>query len=449
MFQKFNVDTLPSNFIKYILSEVNVPVIQFTSNVEYVTPGATYIHNNYIVKIKTREDENGVVDFGPYLVSSLTTSDFIMYEPYVFGKEYVGLTTRYKSNTNSYDSNTHYYLGLYLRLLKGFYKVDLMPFYNCFTNQYSTDVAYDLSCYSEKDSSSFYVGRFVAKYCSTFPENSRILSVPIRFGESYTIAVECPTRVEMVPCFVDDNGLIQQQTELLHKCISWRFNKDSSEVKNYVKSVTRFSEPEIFHSPVIPYELEDTSSGELISTYTLHAYEKYLRLLIKLPEDCDSSIVVLRGVYKNIKPYADKVINTSQEDVINASKIEKTTKSFYTDFSMYLNDNLYTNLSLLRMNDRNTYAFSNRLVEYLCNNVITSNEKLRNNIKLIEESVYDSSVIPTGIWSDEMRVVTFNNVNQFINQYSRSNIMDMNGFIDKDTESIITGDLYKKWSLKQ
>ena len=439
MFQKFNFDTLQTNFIKYILSETNLLTISFTNSLEYVTPGVYYVHEGYIIKINIKGE-----DLRPYKISEITSEDYIKFEPYIFGKEYPGLTTKYISSSNSYDSETHYYLGLYLRMLKGCYKVDLMPFYNCYCNEFTTS-SYSLEYYSEKEPEDIYLGSLRVTKTTTDLSNYKFVSVPIKFGEKYTVALSSEQPVELVPCFVDKNGVLINETDELLKCVSHMYgNVESSRLSNFLKKCpVSFQKPQVFHMFDLP--AKDIDGDIVIDGVKLHSYEKFLRLVIKLPKKCDSSVVVLNGVYQNTDTYTDRIISTSFEDIQDECRSNSSTCP--NTFAEYLNSYLYTNLSLLRLNDTNTYAFTSRLIEYLCNNVITSSEKLQNNIKLIQSSVYSEGVAD-GIYTDSLRLDIFNTVNEFINQYSRSNIVDMNGFVDKDTESILASELYKRWRVR-
>ena len=120
MKQKFYHNTLQSNFIKYILQQNYIPTVPFTSNINHVTKGCTYIHDNYFVKAKRSEDMAQILD-------DLKSTEprrkkyidyFERFEPYIFGRRYIGLTTNYVSNTDSYDPETHFYLGQYLKAYK-------------------------------------------------------------------------------------------------------------------------------------------------------------------------------------------------------------------------------------------------------------------------------------------------------------------------------------------
>lgn len=55
---------------------------------------------------------------------------------YVFGKFYPNISTNYISNKGYYDSDLHEYLGRYLRAYRDFTGIDVMNFYNCFSNRY-------------------------------------------------------------------------------------------------------------------------------------------------------------------------------------------------------------------------------------------------------------------------------------------------------------------------
>lgn len=526
MFQRFYTNTLQSNFIKYLLSEVEIPTIPFTTNITHVVPNAYYIHNNYIVRINERPE--GTIT--AYDVDSLTSADYTKYEPYIFGKAYRGYTTKYTSSSNSYDPQTHYYLGMYLRAIKGYYGIDLMPFYNCYTNELVSTVGFKYSpdvvavvfnpkakkkhltntiivppgtevsepvvmnyqhqpvtgvkwvdesgsqrTFPRKINSTIRISMELPQgltesdvYISWPPESKfdtlvygltdnhslgvnfitkndayTYYAIPIKFCSTYTLAIDCPTTLEVLPCFIDSNGLLRDLTVQLQHVLSPHRNYTS--LANYRYSSVSYSKPVTYISPCLHTNYSD-----------LYAYEKYLKLLVKVPSTCTSSIVLLEGEYTNLQPYQDKYFSTSWVDIKDEhtrwndkedyKKAEKDARGESytpeykvepTSFTKYLNKYMISDLSLLSMNRSVNYAFSSRLVEYLSNNVITSSEKLSKNIELIQRGLNRGPGNIDGLWDDELRVQTFEKVRQFINTYRRENILDSNGFADKDIEKIL------------
>ena len=104
-------------------------------------------------------------------------------------------------------------------------------------------------------------------------------------------------------------------------------------------------------------------------------------------------------------------------------------------FSEYLNQHLISNLSLLAYNDGMSYAFSGRLLEYLVNSVISSNEKIPKNIARIQKSLM---LTPTDIYSNDLRVKTYREVADKAEEKRMPLPEDMNGFLDKDSENFLT-----------
>ena len=286
MLQKFHTTTLQSNYIKYILNNFYIPTVPFTSNILHITQGNTYIHDGYFVIAKVssalppiREAiQKNSLDYAKY---------FIKQEPYVFGKQYPGLTTNYKSNTIDYDSTTHYYLGEYLRAYKAYYNIDLMPYYNCFSNEYLNYIKLEKSNH----------GKIIYNDTTT-NTNFTIISVPIKFCQKYTIAISCPSEVLMLPVFVDKKGILKTKTNELNSLDYWG--------KSYPD--LRFDSPIVFESPHIN-SVSDTTQA------ALQTYDRYLKLLIQVPSNLKSSIVVLEGEFHNTKTNSKRIINTSEEDI--------------------------------------------------------------------------------------------------------------------------------------
>ena len=63
---------------------------------------------------------------------------------------------------------------------------------------------------------------------------------------------------------------------------------------------------------------------------SLQTYDKYLRLLIQVPANLTSSIVVIEGDFKNAKNYSERLINTSKDDVLELWAENYFTKIPYT-----------------------------------------------------------------------------------------------------------------------
>ena len=200
MYQKFYTNTIQSNFIKYILQNTYIPTVPFTCNVNHITKDCTYIHNNNFVKARKSEDMNHVLKVIEDNQERYFDY-FINYEPYIFGKQYLGLTTNFTSNSDMYDSETHYYLGQYLKAYKAYYGIDLFPYYNCYSNEYLTDIDLKLNKHNRMP----YID-----IINTRPTNYKIISVPISLCQEYTIALDCSSEILMIPAFVGKNGILTE-----------------------------------------------------------------------------------------------------------------------------------------------------------------------------------------------------------------------------------------------
>lgn len=298
MKQKFYHNTLQSNFIKYILQQNYIPTVPFTSNINHVTKGCTYIHDNYFVKAKRSEDMAQILDDLKSVQPKYKYIDYFeRFEPYIFGRRYIGLTTNYVSNTDSYDPETHFYLGQYLKAYKAYYGIDLFPYYNCFSDEYLSGV--DLI---KKDSMPFI------DVVESSNNNYKILCVPISLCQEYTIVVDCPTEILMTPIFLGKKGILKEQTAILRSSLVVAPHQNVHQRDNYIKQSCSFNAPIYYQSPCIPGSLDKAQLA-------LPQYEKYLRLLIRIPAQNNSSIIVMQGHHSNTSEQQDRLINLSMQDV--------------------------------------------------------------------------------------------------------------------------------------
>lgn len=398
--QKFYENTIVSKFIKCLLSTFDIPTINTCTDEDKLIPYNLYIKDNFIVKVLPEFDSDG-----KHKIDTI--------EPYEFGKNYPGLTTRYESNIVGYDSKTHYYLGQYLRALRDLKGVDLMPFYNCYNSTYLRDIEII-------ESNNSYSYKVITDPRS-ISNDYKTIAIPIKFDKTYTIALDCTVPYMIMPIIYGNKGIVHDLA----------FDELSKE--NILKINSSY-----FDKPYT-YKISWSDYAEKRSRYTNYqdicnklAYEKFLYLVIQLPNNIKTTITILEGDYTNVSVL--KIVNTSSAEFTQLSDSD-------------LNNILLSDLTLLNRNDSNSYAFSDRLIEYLLLNVIDKNEDISQNIARIQ--TYTSSLtnqninnyprfissVPKGVWTRDLRTylyyLTMNN-SRLINKF------DITGFVDKDIEKIIT-----------
>ena len=117
-----------------------------------------------------------------------------------------------------------------------------------------------------------------------------------------------------------------------------------------------------------------------------------------------------------------------------------------------------TKLQLLQLNSGIQHPFSNRLIEYLLNNVITSDEEISDNIKRVQQKAYAGidvngtikklAVNKYGVWDDAIRdyvyeIAADKIIRGSVSEGNAKTFLDLHtdilGYVDKDTEQLING----------
>lgn len=97
---------------------------------------------------------------------------------------------------------------------------------------------------------------------------------------------------------------------------------------------------------------------------------------------------------------------------------------------------LNTPLQLLRFNTEEQHPFADRLVEYLTDNAITSNDAIANNVKRVQKAVMgvDSEYVPLayGAWDGRLNQDIYAYMTTKYDSYDINH--DMLGYVDKDVE---------------
>lgn len=403
--QKFFTDTIESSFIKELVYSANIPSYDSVSDGDYAFKDVTYIYKNHIIKVT----KSGVVG---------SDAEFYNLCTYKFNERIPKVTENYISRYNYYDSETHYQLGRYLRLYRDCTGVDLMPFYNC---------------YSGKIVSDMYLGdhnevRFVGDIkFTTNTSEYKIILVPIRFNKEYTICIDSYSKVRMKPIFYGSFGIdintpfpendMFGNTETDYPSMSF---KEPKLYKLDLNSITyNYNESE--------HSLTDTDKTNLMS------YEKNLYLLIQLPINNKSSILVQEGNYTKLTKHNDEV---GISRVYNEDCVESISNK-------ELNNILLSDLQLQRLSTGESYAFSTRLIEYLLDNVITSEDQFDGDIRRVQKVLReDNMLINTGyqgVWDRSIRSALFRKYISSSKTTGRSrSINDINGFVDKDVEDYLS-----------
>lgn len=460
MFQKFFTSTLMSKFIKNLLSSESIPLLKCIDEDDYVIQDCLYIYKDFIIKCM----ESGLM----YVNESdiLYPSDELYPTNWLYPDtgeavarwKVVGYydesnrkyNYKYRSTTGYYDSETHKHLGNYLRFLRDRRGLNLMHLYNCYNYSTIDDVVLNylpvesgdykihIPALSPSDTlfpsnslfpnSSYTIdvtsGKSETLYPNhdLYPDNTlypgtykkslhkpsysigtttttKLLAIPIKFNQTYTVALECSTRVLMRSIIYGTSGM----TRISYKSDSYYTDMLSGSYMMHL--ATSFDKP-------FTYKVETTDPS-------LYQHEKDLYLVIQVPKSNKSSVVVLEGDYTKL----------------GEVKTDTNSTRLY---------GLHRNLSLLRMDSQETYAFSDRLIEYLLDNVITHRDELTDNIDRAQaalatcEPTYArlsaKSSISMGVWDDGIK----HSILRMIEELQDSvYLQDQDGYINKDVEEIL------------
>jgi hypothetical protein len=447
MLTKFYENDLKTSYIMHLLNNTPIPNLAFIAEGDYMIADQVYVTSNYILKCKTsgiyteKNYQNPVTRFNaskylkvgsyqnreievdnkliPFIPTNLSSN-----EPNEYGQYKIRVTSDYIennnifanyevldnfydenmpesikdifiANNNYYDNALHERLGLYLRFIRATRDIDLMPFYNCFDNKYYNNFYID--------SSNKIVEENTLKY--------KLALIPIKFNRKYTIAIQDISSAKIKPVYYKDGKLIKyNKNTYCHDFIS---NPTYDDLCKH-----SFSKPLIYEVKNQSQEKFSEFSNLTNEQFNFN-YEKYLRLAIQIPVTNNSSIAVIEGDFSNkkYKYTSNDFIGfvPSYENIENIPVWE-------------LNNALISHPQLLLVNDSNQYAFSDTLLEYLLNNVVTQEDLYLEDVMEIETMINYSQKYP-GHWNNKIRTVLFskyNNLNRDI--YDKN---DVTGYGDR------------------
>lgn len=258
-------------------------------------------------------------------------------------------------------------------MYRDLHNIDLMPYYNCWNGSYSDKIRFSIKN-----------GKLELNTNNTNSDDGRkVLVVPIKFNQKYTIYINSNYPIQMFAAYYDNTRLLrgQQFTPIeIQSC---------SNAHPYVyKGVS-----------MLGSQIEnDSKFGKIANNILL---EEYLTLFIQLPESNTSSIFILEGDYSDVN-----LINICQETV--EDDITKTTwlvnrlkQVVFGNMTQYELDDeelatyCRTPSSLSRVLNNKSYAFNNRLVEYLLLNVIDTNDEITQNLERTQKYITSYKMLKT------------------------------------------------------
>ena len=413
MKQKFFTNTIQSSFIKNLVYNTPIPIINTVNNNSYLFKDNIYIHKKDIIQctksgifkmpivnsgevsyyksgdiqiLSSDDVESGNVENIVQNYTVLSSSNYDKIDTFHFGMYYPKFTELYHSNDRYYDSATHEKLGQLLRCYRDLYEINLMPYYNCISGDYISNIKIYEDGIKEESTDEY-----------------KTYKVPIKFNTTYTFALDCLGEVHIAPVLLSRDYIISD----INYVSGSSFNPNEL-LKNNIKIYNSLN----FNRPITL----DISTSNYTQASVLQKYEKYLYLLIQMPRNVDSSIVLLEGDYTKY----------GVNNVYNIEGID------YLD-DLELSNILNSKLSLLQFNDKTTYPYANRLIEYLLLNVITSQEIIAKNIARVQQGLVPVNDYQYDVWDNKLRSDIFLNYQNV--DFARQ--LDLNGFVDKDTEAII------------
>lgn len=355
----------------------------------------------------------------------------------------------FKNTNNMYDTETHEYLGEYLRFLRDYHDINLMPLYNCFNNKIRTNIfcSFKLNSGTEVSFNS-NDGGYV------------YYAIPVKLFSNYTIAIDSALGIEMF-CTLYNSQIDQTNEQIL----------DLAQ-RTYKKvACTKFNQPFLYGLLDMQYWTKESEFGKngtlLDSTKMARAdileREQDLKLILKIPTQCKSTITILEGDYRS---YNDAIYNTS------AGRWQYLRNHATVDGILGLQQDYdfkpISRNQLLAFNTGTSHPFADRLVEYLVGNAITPLDEIYDNIervqKVMEQKNEEFQLV--GRWEPKMQKLIYDyminrgqpgltvndsKVTTFVKKpgqhpkfghTSSSLLFDVLGFVDRDAETC-----YASWEI--
>jgi hypothetical protein len=303
--------------------------------------------------------------------------------------------------------------------------------------------------------------------------NYRIYAIPVKLFANYTIAIDCPQEIEL---FCGFYGTRLETGNRGRDLITKTYKKIQK---------TTFSRPFLYDCLDVKYwnralDTLNLTDPSRISRWDILNREQDLKLFLKVPTACKSSITILEGDFRNFNDCKYGPV-TDSEDTTNKTSWKYSQNTYKLNFKDIegnlilpdLNERPFKpicKLQLLLLNTGESYPFADRLVEYLTGSAITPIDEIVDNIKraqnVIRKNGYSCKI--DGIWEPKLQKIIYDYVmnsgpikatvdkdnkatlvdlhkgsHSQVGHQSNNLLFDILGYVDKDAEK-----WYATWQLK-
>lgn len=359
----FNERTIESKMIAKLMSTVDMPILDTVRYGDFIVEGFRYIYLVYIIECtssgyllpgasETVVSNSLMADDTVYV--GRNAANYKILSEYYFNTPIKNVNVRTLFNTDDYSKDVHTALGTYLRAYRDLYSINMMPFYNCFCQQFCTVNLGDLS--------------------APLPKNKKVILVPIKFNKLYTICIDADAPVRARAILYD-----YASGNLLRKTSQYVTDELQEDIHVW---------PDLSYTHPKTYEIhcEDVN---------VYKYKPYLYLAIELPVNNHSSVAVLEGDY------------TKHNIIMSIENIDSV-------YASMLDECLLSNSSLAFLNDENVYAYSDRIIEFLSGHMIAGQETITNNVRRVQKAMNYKTGTPD-IWDNSLRYLLYN---KYMDTYS-------------------------------
>lgn len=403
---KYNSTSHTATYIQEILHQNYVPLVPSInmSNKELIEDSSpnidSYIYHQHIYNKKSLQGK------------------------WEFGERVPNITANYISRQSYYSTEVHEQLGNYLRAYRDYYGIDLMNFYNCYSGRLISNFGLPITARTN-------VNNVTTWWQGPVKADTKVTCFPIKVGASYKIKIYNAVRgsVDVQPLFFNNGKLLKISAQPSYEV--GYFLAPSKSLGITKEFTYQAGIDDLLVSSLCKEKCTCRVNNE---DETCQCHEK--------DQVCNCTICRLRDRYRAIEQLLRKqkylylFLQVPTTEDLRISVIEST--GYPTA--------LHNTLLELDEIDYNV-PFSDRLLEYLTGNVITSVDPIPHNIEIIQQIISSedfknrfgekfTGTYSKGIYDENMRLFLYH-LFAYYEDANGNPLKDFLGYIDKDVEYLL------------